>query len=249
MKKNTNSYYFNNSGHLTDEAVAQSVEAMLNISLHSEMPEKVAGHLSGCEQCNERVTGLYMDLKDEPDIIMILAGAVAKPKTEQAIRRPLAKIAALVLLLIAGAGAIILLQKPSPDKLFSDYFEAYPNIITVKSNATNTLSTALLYYELKDYDSAIILLEKYLNENDADPAAGFYAGVASLANGQADEAIVRLKQVIEEKNKFSHPAKWYLALAYLKNKDPSTSLQYLQSLIETDDFYRDKSNQLMKKIR
>ena len=70
-----------------------------------------------------------------------------------------------------------------------------------------------------------------------------------LEEGQAGEAIPLLKKAQSSKTKFAEDATWYLALAYLKQKDEATCVQYLdQVLAIKNGFYSDKAKALKAQL-
>jgi len=79
---------FDDSGHLTDEAIALCVEAMMSSAGKNKLPENIKTHLTQCDICNDRVIDLYRDVKDEPEVIrrlQIQSGRAKKTSCFQAL--------------------------------------------------------------------------------------------------------------------------------------------------------------------
>jgi len=74
-------------------------------------------------------------------------------------------------------------------------------------------------------------------------------GLTHLEKGQTDSAIPLLKKAQVSKTKFSEDATWYLALAYLKDKDETTCLQYLDEVLAIKNgFYSDNAKALKAQL-
>lgn len=249
MKNNHNTGYISETGHLTDEAVAMSVEAMMHEQLLRELPDVVSNHLSDCEICNDRVTGLYLDVKDEPEILQRIAAPAVPKKSHFFTKKIYNFAAAAILLVFVAAGSYFFLRAPSSTKLFESNFEPYPNMITVKSNVVNEKARAMLCYEVKDWDSAIVLLNQFLINKSHTPDVMFYLGNAYLAKGQSDQAIRWFKEASTKSSGFDEQISWYLALSYLHQDNQDSARVYLEMLNKNDRFYQSKTSKLLKKLR
>ncbi len=111
----------------------------------------------------------------------------------------------------------------SSEKLFTQNFEPYRNIIQpiVRGESSNTIEyRAFLAYENNDYHKAINLFNS-VNNQDATYVS-FYKAMCYLSLDKTTEAINLLEPIIlssnlqEKDKKLSEKADWYLALAYLK---------------------------------
>jgi tetratricopeptide (TPR) repeat protein len=238
-----------NSGHLTDEAVALCVEAMMSAKGENKLPGNIKTHLMECSICNDRVIDLYSDIKDEPDIIQRIKVQTGSTKKNILFSKHWLKYAAAVLLVLIALGSYFIFHWSPTGDLFQKYFEPYPNILAMKGDVKTELSTALLYYEVRDWDSAILLFQKVLTNDQNNYSAMFYLGNALLANGKSDQAIYWLDKAYASDLNLSNQIKWYLALAHLAEGDRSNALNHLNSLIESDNFYRSKAKKLLKQIR
>ena len=137
------------------------------------------------------------------------------------------------------------------DALFSNYFEPSKNVSTpiVRSlSEQNTTVNAFVVYSQKDYKKASILFGKLyaLNKNSE---LLFYEGNALLALGKTNEAIVKFKQHLTFSDILTNRSHWYLALAYLKNKDLKRSKKELKALIDSGETYKtEEAKLLLKKL-
>ncbi|HPE33770.1 MAG TPA: tetratricopeptide repeat protein [Bacteroidales bacterium] len=250
LKRKCNTVYFNERHHLTDEVVARCAEAMITNIFPDNLPDEVITHLTACESCNERVIKLYEDVKDEPEIVqsIVLKHQSVNKSSTSFIKIFRYAAAAILLILIAG-GSYFFLRPASTEKLFFRYFEAYPNIKTVKSGEAGTMSKALLYYEVKDFDSAILLMNDILLREKNNAEIMFYLANAYLAEGESENAILWLKKSAAENSDFSDQINWYLALAYLQQNDTKTARSHLEMLAGKNNFYREKACKLIRQLR
>lgn len=250
MKRQHKPDHLISNRHLTDEAVAICVEAMMNQRFPDKIPDAVKSHLLDCTHCNERVAGLFQDIKDEPEIIQLI---VEKHQSVKKSSISIIKIsryaAAAILLILISAGSYFLLRPASPEQLFERHFEIYPNLNTVKSSEANELSRALLYYEVKDWDTAILLLNDFLLVDKSNVAGMFYLANAYLAEGESEQAIFWLKKAAAEHSNFKDQINWYLALAYLHQKDIKQARSQLEMLVGKSNFYSEKARKLLRKLR
>lgn len=73
------------------------------------------------------------------------------------------------------------------------------------------------FYEKKEYDEALKLLQHLLDTDAENRFAHLYAGNILLLADKPEPAIPHFQSMPQQqKSKFSEPAEWYLGLAYLK---------------------------------
>ncbi|WOD44627.1 tetratricopeptide repeat protein [Hwangdonia lutea] len=163
--------------------------------------------------------------------------------------KPLIAVAALV---IVALSVNFLLNKPvNEDTLFSTYFEVSKNVsvpIVRSNNNDNILNHAFSAYSAEDYNQAISLFEKsYQNSNNSELL--FYQGNAYLALGNAERAISKFKKHLTYTDALTHRSHWFLALAYLKSKQPENTIKELKTILNSNDsFKKDEAKSLLKKL-
>jgi hypothetical protein len=105
----------------------------------------------------------------------------------------------------------------TPD-YYANYFEPYPNVIAPiqKSEQQTTIEQqAFQAYELKEYDKASTLFQQ-LESSDTNR---FYEAMIALETEKYTTAVDYLENIIKNPDaRFQQTARWYLALAYLKNE-------------------------------
>lgn len=138
------------------------------------------------------------------------------------------------------------LLKPQAN-LYDQFAEHSLLEIQVKGNSEENLLQAAEYFNNAEYNLAIPLLEDYLKENPKDLEIKITLGISLLEKNKIDEAIAIFTEVYNKNNIFKNKAKWYLALAHLKNTENSKAKNYL-SKITKNSFYYSKANKLLDKL-
>lgn len=253
MNVKENKAFFTASGHLTDDAIAMCVEGMLVEELADRIPENVTAHLQVCDVCAEKVHDFYRDVADESVVRETIKNMQHRnEKAGKIIRiqsRKFWAAAALLVILLAVAAVVYFSRPATTETLFASYFSPYQNIITTKSSGQIQVKRAMLYYDLKAYDSAAMMLEKAVGDPLAESEEVlFYLGNALLASGKTLEAVVPFQKVISIDGLFADHARWYLALAYLKMENHDEAIKQLETLSEANSSYSGKARRLLRKI-
>lgn len=123
------------------------------------------------------------------------------------------------------------------NKLYTDYFQAYPNVIhpTVRGETTNTgngtIRQAFQLYEQGDYEAAGKLFEQVYNLNQEDYAL-FYMAICRMETGELKQAIQILESIQWKKDEYALKSwgEWYRALAYLKSDQTQLAKEILSAL-------------------
>ncbi|SFZ89414.1 hypothetical protein SAMN05428642_101251 [Flaviramulus basaltis] len=165
-------------------------------------------------------------------------------------KKPLTIGAAI--LLIAFCINFLWIETINEDQLFTNYFEPSKNVSTpiVRSaNEENTQNEAFINYSEHEYENASILFEKAYEKTKKSELL-FYQGNALLALGKSKEAINKFKQHLTFLDSLSNRTHWYLALAYLKNKDLKQTKQQLELLLNSNEvFKKEEASSLLKKLK
>ncbi|WP_020528813.1 tetratricopeptide repeat protein [Flexithrix dorotheae] len=147
-------------------------------------------------------------------------------------------------------GYFFLFQSIDNTAIYTEFYKPYPNIVSPQVRGVENIQTDILqYYEIADYNTAIILLEKELEKNDAPLAYRFYYGLSLMEIGKTDQAIVVLNQVAESGDaKFKDPAQWYLGLIYLKQNDLKKAENIFESIAKSDNSYKKRAGELLEQL-
>lgn len=149
--------------------------------------------------------------------------------------------------------AIFLLQKPDLETLYAEYYTAYPNVVApiVRGNNFNVDSAildAFVMYEKNEFSKAEIKFEQIYKTSNA-PFAAFYQGICLQEMQKINESIIALQKITSTDREFYLPSKWYLALAYVKNKQPLKALPLLRTVAQSEHPLHTSALQLLEKIK
>lgn len=253
-EKSTDLKHFLYNGHLTDEGIAFWVDS-LNDSKENDLPDEIREHVDQCLFCKEKIIELYGDLKE---IDESGTGPKSKPQISRGFiskrqnARLFFRIAAVILFIISIVAIIYITTENKIDhqQLFAESFQPYPNILTTKGVNKELLITAMYYYDVYKYDSALLFFNQILTDNPQNTEALFYKGNSLLAINKNIEAIDCFQQITSgSESSLLHPAYWYLALAYLKVGNDQKSKEILTSLVEGKNYYSIKAKKLFMQIK
>jgi tetratricopeptide (TPR) repeat protein len=185
--------------------------------------------------------------------------AFATPENRFTIRRilPIAALAASIVLAIIivpyfmPTGDVFVDNfKPTPDLSISFKDEKLQLISEEKRTDLNkqvkTIEKALKH---KEYDKALDLLDALFQKNWYKDELFIYRANALLGKGETQQAIEEYQTLLDNNTKFKNMTKWYLALAYIKDKNLEKAKSLLEVLSNTSDKdYQKKAKQLLKKL-
>lgn len=236
-------------GELSGDALAgfeQRLATDITFAEQVEWHEKLVG---GIKKQSQKELKDYLQSLEEEDVSLHI-------KSEPKIKFFLSdywkySMAAAVTLLIVSA-FIFNWLRPSPQDLFVQYYQPYPNVeATIERNdeATGAYTQAFQLYEDGQYAEAAIAFDQLLERYPQTEALNFYAGLTALELNRSDKAIAYFEKVISNPDhKFYQQAVWYASLAALKNEDTTNAKQYLQQLSGETGFYGNKAMQLLDEL-
>lgn len=164
--------------------------------------------------------------------------------------KPLPVIAAM--LIITLSISYLLNTSVNETELFNDYFEPSKNVslpIVRSENIEDIQNNAMIAYIENNYEKANLLFEDaYSNNRNSELL--FYQGNALLASGKIEEAIQKFKTHLKTTDTLTQRSHWYLALAYLKNKDLKQARQQLEFLLNSGEIFKEEeASSLLKKLK
>lgn len=156
--------------------------------------------------------------------------------------------AAASIILILGLGTWVIKDTylPSNQKIYTENFVAYRNIIqpVVRSSEVNTIEyKAFVAYENRECHKAINLFNS--SKNAEAEYIKFYKAMCYLSLSKTEDAINLLLPIATSKSNentksdFKQIANWYLALAYLKNEEEQKAISQFSLIAKhPDDYYK-----------
>jgi len=133
--------------------------------------------------------------------------------------------------------------------LFNQNFSPYKNIVTTKASFETKLTTGLLFYDLKLYDSALVYFKEGLQSDSLNQDLLFYLATAYLSDGKVNKAIILYDKIQKnDAGKYAIPSKWFLGLAYLQTGDKEKAAVVFREILHEKNFYSTKAGKILKKL-
>lgn len=215
------------------------MDSSVNIEL---LEQYLAGEISANEVLDFEgnvlsKSALELAIEEYNDVVIHLEGAALKAQlvdmqsamVEQSPKRSYriwyAAAAAALVLLTAG----ILWRNANRSVEFEDYFAHFNQLVSFRGDAGNKGIEA---YSRKNYALAYQLLSA-LEKPELNDELKFYLGVSALGSNHEREAIDIFTELgIERPGRYYQQIRWYLALAYWKNKDVTNAIPLLEGIEE-----------------
>ena len=160
-------------------------------------------------------------------------------------------IAASLLLLVTGWVAYSFYSL-SAKKVFSQQFHSY-ELSTRRDDNSSLLTPVERSYQQKKYGEVVNLVAE---KDTAGGEEAFLAGMSWMELGNPEKAIAHYTKLINHNQAtgtklLNDEAEYYLALAYIKNKDYDLALALLRSIREDPDhrYHRAITTRLIRKVK
>ena len=142
------------------------------------------------------------------------------------------------------------------EKLFNENYTldsedfAYRGLPTEgKAENINELLEAIRSIKRNNFNEAIGTLNRIPDKNTSIYLKKYYLGISYLAKSKTELAIENLKIACYTKESpLMYKAQWYLALAYLKNKEKQKAKKILENLLEINNPFKQKAKELYVKL-
>ena len=150
-------------------------------------------------------------------------------------------VAAVLTLILVPAIWFFSSQKPTSEELFLAYYEPYEELLTSRSNTSDSitvlLNDGLNAYNQGKYRECSDMLKSYLNLNPQDHKVALYLAIAQLEIDQKEEAEANFVRA-QQDPVFKQQAQWYQALSYLKFSESEKAKALLEAISSTGGHYR-----------
>lgn len=135
-------------------------------------------------------------------------------------------------------------------ELYARYYQPYPNLEQPVTRSAESGANPYALYERAAYAEALAQFSALKSDRPDDPAILFYSAICQLELGSTDDAVTLFKELLGlEDNKYTRPAKWYLAMAHLKSDQASNAISVLNELTGMDDAYAQKADQILTALQ
>jgi tetratricopeptide (TPR) repeat protein len=165
-----------------------------------------------------------------------------------------------MLLVAAGLALIITLgllfyelrhREYTSDKLYSMYYKPYVPDIIIRSDTdkADALCEAILLYDRGSYSEAYDNFLGLVNDDRENYMARFYLGLSCMEQNKFEEAIIQFNNILKNcRSTLIYHSQWYGALCYLKTNNTREAKIFLETIISGDTYYREKAENLLKKL-
>ena len=133
--------------------------------------------------------------------------------------------------------------------IYASYFKPLTNPdATVRGeNGLTAESQAIQAYEKEDYFEAVNAYQKLVSNNPDNVKNNLFLGISFLGTNQPKKAIEVLSKLTQSEA-FHFDIKWYLALAYIKNKELQQAQLLLTNLAEQENYYKNDAQEILEKL-
>lgn len=165
--------------------------------------------------------------------------------------RPVYWFSAAVIILFLGGLAWFQLQSSTPEKLYQEYYQSYPNVVapTVRGDSEDNLQSDAFYeYDSGNYEKSLVLFSKIYADEGVDYAL-FYKAMSLMELKRYKDAISSFDQFkTADNNAFTPFVKWYKALSYLKLNEKKKAVQLLKELAEKENPQQQMAKKLLTEL-
>ncbi|MBI9035093.1 MAG: tetratricopeptide repeat protein [Bacteroidales bacterium] len=211
---------------------------------------------------------LRMELQLEKDLIKILSDEDAlnlrrklnlimneakRPKTiNLKSSRSFMKIAATIVVIMGliSIWSITNQNTATNDELFMQYYATDNNLGAYRSGEVE-LVEAIRFYQVKEFEQAIISFENFLITQPGNIAVHFYTGISYIEVDRFDDAIKEFNFIIDDnKNLYIEHAEWYLGLCYLKKDENTKAIEKFTEIANNKkSFYQKDASRILKELQ
>ncbi len=162
-------------------------------------------------------------------------------------------IAASALLLI-GLGLFLFnnVRPASPDQIFAEYYETFPNLevrnVRGSQSQLDQRWQAYRAYDQEDFEEAERLLGDWTSSEAGTDADLFYLALTQMELNKWESALQGLQKVDEAGGKYAMEAKWYMGLTYLKLDQKEKAKAALQEVLHTAQDQSVKAANALEKL-
>lgn len=133
--------------------------------------------------------------------------------------------------------------------IYASYFKPLTNPdATVRGeNGATEESIAVQAYEKEDYFEAVNAYQKLVANNPDNVKNNLFLGISFLGTNQPKKAIDVLNKITNSEE-FHFDIQWYLALAYIKNKELQNAQTTLSNLTKEENYYQKEAQEILDKL-
>lgn len=155
----------------------------------------------------------------------------------------------LILLAALLTAVVLLWPKSPPDARLYAAYRQFPNAsFTFKGSVSgNLLQQAEQHFNAHDYTAALEALQLHTNAHPSDLEARLFRGLCELETGQTEAAIQTFRSYNITGGVWVYEARWYMALAYVRQKKWGLSAELLLQITPGQPHY-EEAQALLKEV-
>lgn len=174
--------------------------------------------------------------------------AAKKPRKNKAFTRA----AIFTGLILCGSLALLNTRNLTTEEVFERYYKTYDVTTPLRSvnDAGNSdYSTALEYFNIRDYRNAAYYFSKVLSNDPRHMESVMMTGISKFEEENYPEASASFTKVIDDReNLFFEDAQWYLALCYLKTGEKGKAVSSLSAIKQSESIYSRNARKILRNL-
>ncbi len=190
----------------------------------------------------------------DPDSTALFSPSRAAPDSEVSLRTKISLIAAIMLLLILSYFTYSSILY-SPQHLLASYYDSYRPPVVMKGappDINQEWEQAIRFYDKREFQQAAdqfyMLIDNGIYPNYI---VQVYSGVSYLGTGiyeHAEYAREEFHKVLSTENDFNEPARWYLALSYVRLDQYDEARRLLRKISDEPGYAHEAAAELLPKL-
>jgi tetratricopeptide (TPR) repeat protein len=168
-----------------------------------------------------------------------------EPRKQAPVLRFRTWMAAASVVVLLGILAVWMLGGSSNSRLYSEYFQPDPGLLTAMGGAEDyDFDRGMIDYKSGKYNEALHHWQALSRTRPANDTLNYFIGSALLASGKTDSAIVYFNRVhTEQESVFRSESFWYLGLSLLKKN------KTVEAITAIERSGRKEKDELIRKLR
>lgn len=179
--------------------------------------------------------------------------AAASPVSDSAVKiTPLYYLKRVAAVLILGVLAFVLYRSfgefNSTDSVDTYLAQIHPDptVVMGENDDIAAWRAATIAFQQDNYAAAAYEIEKIASPTTEQQ---FYLGLAYLYQKDYDKSITQFEPVAQQKSiDYSPPSRWYMSLAYLKNKQAKQAKKYLEQIVRDTSWKHREAKKLLNDL-
>lgn len=163
-------------------------------------------------------------------------------------------VAAAMVALFIAVGSILYMNNKTmtSQEIYQEFYEPYNagfNLRSADAGVSEELRMAMTKYQEKDFQEALVLFEKILDQDASRVGLKLYSGISHMELEQYKKANENFSAIIDENYAlYMEQAEWYLAFCYLMTGDNENAHEAFEAIAQSDSHYSKQANKILKRL-